>query len=206
MGLRPVQMAGRLGLTLTEYRALEAGELHIDYDLYRRIVVLLRLAALAASGVWRSYEVAAPWSLRLHLVTQSSVVALGPATLSLAALFAALAFPLLVALLVPRFRRGLSEWAVDLDRPRIAVDVLLKAVTIVSVFAATNLFAFRADLEEILHCFNEVDVDRVALTYQGADLPPDVVEAFDNWTARRAATPFSQASVSPVSCVGIDTD
>ena len=30
MGLRPVQMAGRLGLTVTEYRALEAGELHID--------------------------------------------------------------------------------------------------------------------------------------------------------------------------------
>ena len=27
MGLRPVQMAGRLGLTLTEYRALEVGEL-----------------------------------------------------------------------------------------------------------------------------------------------------------------------------------
>ena len=40
MGLRPVQMAGRLGLTLTEYRALEAGELHIDYDLYLKIVVL----------------------------------------------------------------------------------------------------------------------------------------------------------------------
>ena len=40
MELRPVQMAGRLGLTLTEYRALEAGELHIDYDLYCRIVVL----------------------------------------------------------------------------------------------------------------------------------------------------------------------
>ncbi len=38
MGLRPVQMAGRLGLTLTEYRALEAGELHIDNDLYLRIV------------------------------------------------------------------------------------------------------------------------------------------------------------------------
>lgn len=140
----------------------------------------------------------------MPLVTQSSVVALGPATLSLAALFAALAFPLLVALLVPRIRRGLSEWAVDLEKPRIAVDVLLKAVTIVGVFAAINLFAFRADLEEILHCFNEVDVDRVALTYRGADLPADVVEAFDNWTTRRAATPFSQASVSPVSCVGID--
>jgi len=32
MGLRPVQMAGRLGLTLTEYQALEAGELHIDFS------------------------------------------------------------------------------------------------------------------------------------------------------------------------------
>ena len=40
MGLRPVQMAGRLGLTLTEYRALEAGELHIGYDLYLRITDL----------------------------------------------------------------------------------------------------------------------------------------------------------------------
>ena len=40
MGLRPVQMAGRLGLTLTEYLALEAGELHIDYDLYLRITDL----------------------------------------------------------------------------------------------------------------------------------------------------------------------
>ena len=30
MGLRPVQRAGRLGLTLTEYRALEAGELRMD--------------------------------------------------------------------------------------------------------------------------------------------------------------------------------
>jgi hypothetical protein len=37
MGLRPVQMAGRLGLTRTEYRAREAGKLHIDYDLYLRI-------------------------------------------------------------------------------------------------------------------------------------------------------------------------
>ena len=33
MGLRPVQMAGRLGLTVTENRALESGDLHIDYDL-----------------------------------------------------------------------------------------------------------------------------------------------------------------------------
>ena len=40
MGLRPVQMAGRLGLTFTEYRALEVGELHIDYELYRRILDL----------------------------------------------------------------------------------------------------------------------------------------------------------------------
>ena len=37
MGLRQVQMAGRLGLTMTEYRALEAGELHIDYEVYLRI-------------------------------------------------------------------------------------------------------------------------------------------------------------------------
>ena len=40
MGLRQVQMAGRLRLTMTEYQALEAGELHIDYDLYERIVDL----------------------------------------------------------------------------------------------------------------------------------------------------------------------
>ena len=40
MGLRPVPMAGRLGLTMTECRALEAGELHIDYDLYLRITDL----------------------------------------------------------------------------------------------------------------------------------------------------------------------
>lgn len=40
MGMRPVQMAGRLGLTLAEYRALEAGELHITNDLYERIVEL----------------------------------------------------------------------------------------------------------------------------------------------------------------------
>ena len=33
-GFRPVQMAGRLELTLAEYRALEAGELHISNDLY----------------------------------------------------------------------------------------------------------------------------------------------------------------------------
>jgi hypothetical protein len=40
MGLREVQMAGRLGLTVGEYRALEAGELWIDYKLYERIVEL----------------------------------------------------------------------------------------------------------------------------------------------------------------------
>jgi hypothetical protein len=40
MGLRTVQMAGRLRLTLTEYRAHEAGELHIDYDLYLGITNL----------------------------------------------------------------------------------------------------------------------------------------------------------------------
>ena len=33
MGLRPGQMAGRLGLTLAEYRSLEAGELDISNDL-----------------------------------------------------------------------------------------------------------------------------------------------------------------------------
>jgi hypothetical protein len=38
LGLREVQMAGRLGLTLTEYRELEASELHITFDLYERIV------------------------------------------------------------------------------------------------------------------------------------------------------------------------
>lgn len=40
MGLREVQMAGRLGLTLAEYRELEAGEMHITFDLYERIVDL----------------------------------------------------------------------------------------------------------------------------------------------------------------------
>jgi hypothetical protein len=40
LGLREVQMAGRLELTLPEYRALEAGDLWIDYDLYERIVEL----------------------------------------------------------------------------------------------------------------------------------------------------------------------
>jgi hypothetical protein len=33
-------MAGRLGLTLAECRALEIGELHITNDLYERIVEL----------------------------------------------------------------------------------------------------------------------------------------------------------------------
>ena len=40
MGLRPVQMAGRLSLTLTDYRALEAGEMNITNDLYERMVEL----------------------------------------------------------------------------------------------------------------------------------------------------------------------
>jgi len=40
MGLREVQMAGWLGLTLREYRALEAGEIHISFDLYERMVDL----------------------------------------------------------------------------------------------------------------------------------------------------------------------
>lgn len=37
LGLRPVQMAARLGLTLRDYRALEAGELQLDYELFERI-------------------------------------------------------------------------------------------------------------------------------------------------------------------------
>jgi hypothetical protein len=40
MGLCEVQMAGRLNLTLGEYRELEAGELNISCDLYERIVQL----------------------------------------------------------------------------------------------------------------------------------------------------------------------
>lgn len=40
LGLRPVQMAGRLGLTLALNRALERGELDISFDLYERIVDL----------------------------------------------------------------------------------------------------------------------------------------------------------------------
>ena len=40
MGLREVEMAGRLHLTLRQYRAHEAGELHITNDLYERIVDL----------------------------------------------------------------------------------------------------------------------------------------------------------------------
>jgi hypothetical protein len=40
MGLREVEMAGRLHLTLREYRSLEAGELHITFDLCERIVDL----------------------------------------------------------------------------------------------------------------------------------------------------------------------
>lgn len=38
MGLREVQNGGRLHLTLREYRALEAGELHISSDLYERMI------------------------------------------------------------------------------------------------------------------------------------------------------------------------
>lgn len=40
MGLREMQMAGRLHLTFRQYRALEAGELHISHDLHLRIVEL----------------------------------------------------------------------------------------------------------------------------------------------------------------------
>jgi hypothetical protein len=40
MGLREVQLAGRVGLTLADYRALESGALHISFDLYERIVEL----------------------------------------------------------------------------------------------------------------------------------------------------------------------
>jgi hypothetical protein len=40
LGLREVQMTGRLGLTLRQYRSLEAGELNITKDLCERIVEL----------------------------------------------------------------------------------------------------------------------------------------------------------------------
>jgi hypothetical protein len=40
LGLREVETAGRLHLTLRQYRELEAGELWIDCDLYERIVEL----------------------------------------------------------------------------------------------------------------------------------------------------------------------
>ena len=40
MELREVQMAGRHGLTLAEYRTLEAWEMHVTNDLYERIVEL----------------------------------------------------------------------------------------------------------------------------------------------------------------------
>ena len=40
LGLREVQMAGRLELTLREYRALEAGELWISSDPCERIADL----------------------------------------------------------------------------------------------------------------------------------------------------------------------
>lgn len=38
MRFHEVEMAGRLHLTLRQYRSLEAGELHITSDLYERIV------------------------------------------------------------------------------------------------------------------------------------------------------------------------
>ena len=38
MGLTESHMAWRLGLTRPEYRQLEAGTLHISYELYERIV------------------------------------------------------------------------------------------------------------------------------------------------------------------------
>lgn len=37
LGLRPVQMAGMLGLTLAQYRALEVGEFRITSELFERI-------------------------------------------------------------------------------------------------------------------------------------------------------------------------
>jgi hypothetical protein len=37
LGLREVQIARMLGLTLTEYRSLEVGDLFITNDLYERI-------------------------------------------------------------------------------------------------------------------------------------------------------------------------
>ncbi len=37
LGLREVQMAGRLGLTMRQYRALEAGELPVTNDLFELI-------------------------------------------------------------------------------------------------------------------------------------------------------------------------
>ena len=40
LGLREVQKASRLGLTLREYGALEVGELNMTSDLYERIVDL----------------------------------------------------------------------------------------------------------------------------------------------------------------------
>jgi hypothetical protein len=58
MGLREVEMAGRLGLTLAEYRALEAGELHITFDLYERIVELCGMAALVSRARGRLERVA----------------------------------------------------------------------------------------------------------------------------------------------------
>jgi hypothetical protein len=43
LGLSPVQMAGRLGLTLRQYEALEASEMELcDNELYLRICELCR--------------------------------------------------------------------------------------------------------------------------------------------------------------------
>jgi hypothetical protein len=42
LGLREMEMAGRLHQTLRQYRALEAGELWIDRDPYEQIVQLCR--------------------------------------------------------------------------------------------------------------------------------------------------------------------
>ena len=40
MGLREVNMAGRLSLTLAHYRELDVGELRITNDLYERTMEL----------------------------------------------------------------------------------------------------------------------------------------------------------------------
>lgn len=51
MGLREIPMAGRLHLTLQEYRALEAGDLHITNDLYERIVDVFGLVFIGVVGL-----------------------------------------------------------------------------------------------------------------------------------------------------------